>query len=635
MTDLDTARSRSLRSLAPLAGLIVLLVVIQAMVGSGSGFPAGLDTFFSDPIDGWAAWGRENRLSHWLFTGFFTPLTRFLDSAMQGIEDLLGWLPWFALPMIVFVVIARTRDFKRAGVAAAAMLYPGLFGVWDETLETMALMAIAVAIAVVAGVPLGVWAALRPRIEAYLRPVLDIMQTVPAFVYFLPLMLLFGIGPVNAAFATMIYALPPIVRLTTLGINQVPNQSVEASTVFGSTTRQTLFKVQLPMALPMILTGLSQTIMMALGVVVLASLIGAGGLGAVVLQTLSQRRTGRGIAAGLAIVAVAMVLDRVSRSLATLDRSKLLNSHARNRMFIGATIVIVIGKLVGVGTFPDVWRLRVFDPIDNVVVWARDNLSFLTRPFNDFVIAGVIIPIRDFLTGTLAWPVLIIAVAYACWRVKSWRLGLFGGSSVALIGLIGLWEHSINTFVQVMVAVFFSVLIAVPIGIWAGRNPRIETALGPLLDGLQTIPSLVYIIPVVILFTVGAVPGIIASVLYAIVPGIRITALGIRQVPSETLEASRTFGATPRQTLTGVRIPLAAPTIMAGVNQIIMMVLAMVIIGGLVGSGGLGFEVIRALTRSLNGLGFEVGLAIALIAMVLDRYTEAWADRFKPPDSTQ
>jgi ABC-type proline/glycine betaine transport system permease subunit len=174
----------------------------------------------------------------------------------------------------------------------------------------------------------------------------------------------------------------------------------------------------------------------------------------------------------------------------------------------------------------------------------------------------------------------------------------------------------------------------VPIGIWVGRHLRVETALGPVLDALQTIPSLVYIIPVVILFTVGVVPGIIASVLYAIVPGIRITALGIRYVPEETVEASRTFGATPRQTMLGVRIPLAGPTIMAAINQVIMMVLAMVIIAGLVGGGGLGFETIRALTQSRYGLGFEVAVAIVLMAMVLDRYTQAWGERLQPPAAT-
>jgi len=463
------------------------------------------------------------------------------------------------------------------------------------------------------------------------RPILDAMQTIPAFVYFLPLIGLLGVGVVNAAVATVIYAVAPVIRLTTLGIRQVPSQTVEASKVFGSTRRQTLFKVQMPLALPTILTGLSQTIMMALGIVVLAALVGAGGLGENVFQSLSQRRTGRGIAAGLAIVAVAMVLERVWRSLAVLDP---LQRMPRRRLVIGMGVLVagtVIGRLTGLVDFPEVWGVETFDPIDQVVVWARDNLSWLSRPINDFLVGDIFVPVRDFLVETVAWPVLVFVTGWAMWMVKGWRLAIFGMVSVLVIGLLGMWALSIDTLVQVVMSSIIAVVIAIPIGVWAGRKPRVETAMGPILDALQTIPSLVYIIPVVILFTLGVVPGIIASVLYAIVPGIRITALGIRYVPEETVEASRTFGATPRQTLFGVRLPLAAPTIMASINQVIMMVLAMVIIAGFVGAGGLGFETIRALTRSEFGLGFEVGVSLVLMAMILDRYTQAWGERLQPP----
>ena len=201
------------------------------------------------------------------------------------------------------------------------------------------------------------------------------------------------------------------------------------------------------------------------------------------------------------------------------------------------------------------------------------------------------------------------------------------------IGLIGLWDDSINTLVQVLISTVLALAVAIPLGVWAGRNRRVEVVLGPILDAFQTMPSLVYIIPAVVVFTVGVVPGIIATVVYAMVPGVRITALGIREVPEESIEASRTFGATPRQTLFGVRIPLAAPTIMAGVNQVIMMVLAMVIIVGLVGGGGLGYLVNESLQRSKFGQGFEVGLALVLMAMILDRFTEACSDRLRPPTS--
>jgi len=619
------------RRWAPWVVLVVGVVLLQSAFPAE--FPASLDTFFSDPIDDIGAWMRENRRVHPLMTGFFTPITELLNFVIDGFESILLWFPWYVVVAAVFLLPARVRRWQQGLVAAAALTYTGLVGLWEPTMETLALMSTAVLFAVIIGVPFGVWAALEPRVEKASRPILDAMQTIPAFVYFLPLIGLFGIGAVNAAVATVIYAVAPVIRLTTLGIRQVPEQTVEAARVFGSNRRQTLFKVQIPLALPTILTGLAQTIMMALGIVVLAVFVAAGGLGENVLQSLSQRRTGRGIAAGLAIVAVAMVLERVWRSLAVLDPLQRMPRRwlvASVGALLAATL---IGRLTGLVDFPEVLGVEVFDPIDDVVVWARDNLLWLTRPVNELVVGGIFVPVRDFLLEVVAWPVLVFVTGWALWMVRGWSLAVFGMASVVLIGALGMWVLSIDTLVQVIMSSVIAVVIAIPIGVWAGRRPRVETAMGPVLDALQTIPSLVYIIPVVILFTVGVVPGIIASVLYAMVPGIRITALGIRYVPEETVEASRTFGATPRQTLFGVRLPLAAPTVMAAINQVIMMVLAMVIIAGFVGAGGLGFETIRALTRSEFGLGFEVGVSLVLMAMILDRYTQAWGDRLQPPAS--
>jgi ABC-type proline/glycine betaine transport system permease subunit len=175
------------------------------------------------------------------------------------------------------------------------------------------------------------------------------------------------------------------------------------------------------------------------------------------------------------------------------------------------------------------------------------------------------------------------------------------------------------------------VAIAVPVGIWVGRSRRAEAVLSPVLDALQTIPSLVYAIPFVMIFSVGPIPGIIASVLYALPVGIRLTALGIRHTDGPSVEAATTFGATRRQVLLGVRIPLALPAMVLAVNQVIMMVLAMVIIAGLLGGGALGYEAVAALTKPDTGLGVEVGIAIVAMATILDRYTQALADRFRPP----
>ncbi len=633
-TTLETtplATSETVRRWAPWAILVGGVVVLQLAFSGADTFPARLDSLLEDPIDDAGGWMRANRLTHPLFTGFFTPISDGVGWVISSITDLLLWLPWYVVIALAAVLPARKRRWVDTAVVVGALGYCGAIGLWVPSMQTLALMSASVLLAVLIGVPLGIWGAVNPTVERVTRPLLDAMQTVPAFVYFLPLFILFGIGNVPGAVATVIYALAPVVRLTTLGIKRVPADAVEASEMYGASGFQTMVKVKLPMALKTIMTGLSQTVMMALGIVVLATLVGARGLGSPVLESLNQRRMGRGIAAGLAIVAIAVVLDRIWRSMADRDPTRRVPLRTVLIGLAAIAVATVLGRALDRVSFPDLWDWTLFDPMDRAVEWARDNLRWLTRPFSDFVVTKLYLPPRDFLTDTVAWPVLIFVTAWVCWRVRGPGLAIFSATAVAVIGLIGMWELSIDTLVQILISTALALIVAIPLGVLAGRNRHVNALLSPILDALQTIPSLVYIIPAVILFTVGIVPGIIATVLYAMVPGVRITALGIREVAPESIEASRTFGATPRQTLFGVRIPLAAPTIMAGINQVIMMVIAMVIITGLVGGGALGFETVRALRRSLFGLGFEVGLALVLMAMVLDRFTQACADRLRPP----
>lgn len=625
----------------PVAVLGVGAGALQLAFASAETFPAELDTTFSDPIDRAGAWMRSNRLDrtidgqldpgHPIFTKFFTPISNFIDGAIGSLTDLLLWAPWFVVIAVFALVPLSRRMWAEAGVVAAAFCYIGLFDLWEPSMQTLSLMTVSVLLAVAIGLPLGVWAALVPRVESALRPVLDAMQTIPAFVYFLPLFMLLGIGNTPAAVATLIYALPPVVRLTTLGIKQVPHAAVEASTMFGASRRQTLLKVQLPMAIRTIVTGMSQTVMMALGIVVLATLVGATGLGSPILQSLNQRRPGRGLAAGFAIVAIAMVLDRISRAVASNDPTRRVPRRRQLGVVAAIVAAALVGRSAGWSSFPAAWDWTSFDPVDDAVNWIRDNTRPVTRWITDFITTKLYLPPRDFLTDTVAWPVLVFLTGWACWRIRGLGLAVFAAAALTTIGLIGLWEPSIDTLVQVIISTVLTLVVAIPLGVWAGRNRRVERTVGPVLDAFQTMPSLVYIIPCVVLFTVGVVPAIIATVVYAMVPGVRITALGIQGVAAESVEASQTFGATPRQTLFGVRLPLAAPTIMAGVNQVIMMVLAMVIIAGLVGAGGLGFMVTESLARSLFGQGFEVGLALVLMAMVLDRFTEGWSERLRPP----
>jgi glycine betaine/proline transport system permease protein len=614
------------------------LAVLQLVLTGVDRFPTRWYIHLADPIDDLQDWIQENRLSHPLFKWFLEPFRRRVNDTLNSLTDLFLWLPWFTLPVIVFALIARTGRWRSAVFGGACMAFPGVVGLWDPAMETLSLMMVSVALAVVIGVPFGIWAALSERTHRYMRPVLDAMQTVPSTAYLVPAVLLFSIGQVPATVATVIYALPPVVRLTALGIRQVPHDTVEAARMFGSSRRQLLTKVQLPQAIPSIVTGINQTINMALGIVVIASLVGAGGLGEAVLESLRLRAPGRGLVIGGAIVSLALVFDRVTRSF--IERpTPPPNAPSRRRRTVivaaGIAVAVVVARATDWIDYPVSWGTDFADPIDDAIIWIRDNVRWLTKDVNDFIVRELWVRNTGFLKDTVAWPVLVLGTAALGWWVKGWKLALFCGASVLGIGLVGLWAPAIDTLVQVLIAVVIAAMIALPLGIWLGRHPRAETALSPFLDAMQTIPSLVYAIPFVMIFAVGIVPGgIIASVLYAIPPGVRVSALGVRQVPASTIEAATTFGASRRQVLWGVRIPLALPAIMLAVNQVILMVVAMVIIAGLTGGGGLGYLIIDTFTRTKIGQGVEVAVALTLMAMVLDRLTQGLAERFQPPAAT-
>jgi glycine betaine/proline transport system permease protein len=238
-------------------------------------------------------------------------------------------------------------------------------------------------------------------------------------------------------------------------------------------------------------------------------------------------------------------------------------------------------------------------------------------------------PVEVTLTGieqgiTALPPLLVIAVlAIVAWRVSGIKLGVFTFVTLVFIGLLGLWEDTMVTLAMVLCSVVFCTIAGIPLGILAGRNDRFEMAMRPVLDAMQTTPAFVYLVPIVMLFSIGNVAGVLATIVFALPPIIRLTSLGIRQVHPELVEAALAFGATNWQVLGKVQIPLALPTIMAGLNQTIMMALSMVVIASLIGAGGLGAPVVLGLNTLDIGLATIGGLAIVLIAIVLDRITQS------------
>ncbi|WP_022851441.1 ABC transporter permease [Limisalsivibrio acetivorans] len=252
-------------------------------------------------------------------TDHFSFITRAIsDITETGLDALIEGMLFFNPIVLILIFTALIYKFSTRRIAIssfAGLLFIWNLGLWEATISTLALVIIATMVSVAVGVPLGITAALYKSFHRVLMPILDFMQTMPAFVYLIPAIPFFGLGPVSAIFTTVIFSMPPAIRLTSLGIQQVPTELIEAADAFGSTKKQKLFKLQLPIAMPTIMAGINQTIMLALSMVVIAAMIGAGGLGGEVWRSIQRLWMGRGFEAGIAVVIIAMILDRVTQKL--------------------------------------------------------------------------------------------------------------------------------------------------------------------------------------------------------------------------------------------------------------------------------------------------------------------------------
>lgn len=269
----------------------------------------------------------------------------------------------------------------------------------------------------------------------------------------------------------------------------------------------------------------------------------------------------------------------------------------------------------------DGFRLPIGEWVEGFVDWIRDNFE----GFFDLIALVVRFLVDGLTDGLLAVPVVLAIVLFALlgWLFRSWQMGVGTAISFALIVAMNLWTPAMQTLSLVLVAAVVALVIAIPLGIWSARNDTVRAILKPILDFMQTMPAFVYLIPAITFFSIGVVPGLVATVIFALPPGVRLTELGIRGVDSETVEAGHAFGAKPGQILRGIQLPLAMPTIMAGVNQVIMLALSMAVLAGIVGADGLGKIVVQSVSTVNLALGVEAGLGVVIIAVFLDRVTAA------------
>jgi len=613
-------------------------------------FPKKWEMPLADTISDAMKWLVEDA-SFGLFT--FREFTRFISSIIewpyqvvrssliegfstgqgQQAVEIAPALSWIAIIVVLIALARYAKDWRLAGLVGLCFLYLAVFGQWESAMVTLASILIAVPLGVAGGLTLGILSYRSALVERLLRPILDLMQTVPVFAYLVPILFLFGFGPVSALVATMIYAMPPMVRVSTVALQTVPAEVIEAGTMAGCTRHQMLWKVLIPTAMPTLMVGVNQVIMLSLNMVIIASMIGAGGLGYDVLTSLRRLDIGGGVEAGMAIVVMAIALDRLSQAFANKTQEELPKaglSFIRRHPWLMTVGMIVVGLwLVGlmvpsVQSYPEKATLTTSAFWETTMKWINVNFFDMFEAIKTFFLTYLMIPIKRFFVG-IPWAWGIIAIGLAAWRVGGWKLGLMAAFMALFIASNGLWSKAMITVYLCGVSVLIASAIGIPLGVWAGQNERAYSVVGAFIDTLQTLPSFVYLIPVIMLFRVGDFSAMIAVVLYALAPAVRYAAHGIREVPSQMIEAGKVSGCTGWQLLWRIKLPMATPSLLLGLNQTIMLALSMLVITALVGTRDLGQEVYIALTKANTGKGIITGLSIAFIAIIADRIISALA----------
>jgi glycine betaine/proline transport system permease protein len=564
--------------------------------------------------------------------------TGFLSGQGSGAVEILPPLSWAAVIAIVTLMGYHAGGRRLALLVAICFGFLAVFGQWNSAMVTLASILVAVPLGVVGGLLLGILAYRYPRFERALTPLLDLMQTIPVFAYLVPILFMFGFGPTAAVVATLIYAMPPMTRITILALRSVPSEILELGKMIGCTRRQMTWRVLVPSAKDSLMVGVNQVIMLSLNMVIIASMIGAGGLGFDVLAALRRLDIGAGLEAGLAIVALAVALDRLSQAYAIKAGSEGSAAQAGNLLqrhpytFAALAIVIVTG-VIGLAVpalqhYPESLEVSTGGFFDEVVRWINVNFFDTLEGLKNLVLLNVLVPLKRLLGG-LPWLGVTLFLAFAGWRLGGAKLAALVGILALFIAATGQWEKATITVYLCGISVIFASLIGIPIGILAAERARLWKWVQVVIDTLQTLPSFVYLMPAVMLFRVGDFTALIAIVAYAVAPAIRYTVLGLQKVDPRLIEAGRAMGCTPWQLLTKIKLKLALPEIMLGLNQTIMFALSMLVITALVGTRDLGQEVYIALTKADTGRGIVAGLAVAFIAIIADRLISAGATRIK------
>ncbi len=659
-------------------------------------------------------------------------LTRFLTEGLQWLLDAtanllfgkrrwpnIGPIPWMSIAAVAGIIGYYLGGWKLAFLGAGTFVWTALIGQWKIAMETMSVLVVAAPVAFIIGLLLGIWAWKSRTVEMVLQPVLSILQTIPFFTYLLPAVIFFKVGPTAGAVATIVYAIPPMILMTTLGLKKVPPEVVEAGKMSGCTKWQMLRYVYIPSARTEILVGVNQVIMLCLAMVVLTAFIGMPGLGAKLLSMMGSFKLGRSLEIGITIVLLAIMLDRLTKAWVAkqpehfergtswfVQHKYLVMSVVA---FVGFIIVAQFWEFAGeVGRRQHYSQGKALDGFVKDTLLQDPMLKWVTNGLRVFMNNYVLIPFRNFLLS-IPTPAFVAFVVALAWHMAGPRQALLALGFFGWVVLSGWWDRSVITIYYVLSSTAVAALIAVPLAVWGAGPPaqkvdfskginanlviniislifrrsiiafasfivagvlrymlwklgvfgeepdatvyRIVYWLifaaafwlfwrfaGQMLrdvflllaaDSAQTFPSFVYLLPAIMLFSITPIAVLFAIMIFAMVPLLRYTIEGLRNVPGEMTESADMSGATRSQKLWSVQFPLALPTMAVGFNQALMFAFFMTMIAAYIGTVDLGQELQRTLAGTDMGKNILLGLNVAFMALTFDAVLSKWADTKK------
>ena len=677
---------RGLEGSRPVDWLWAVLILATLVLLAMRGIAAWLVEYPAEwvvPITPWL-----NRFMFWCVDTVgpsFRAFSAAVGVPMAAVRELLSWLPWSVTLTVLTFVTWAVAGWRLAVFAFFATLYMLVIGYWAESMNSLALVAISVPSAVGIGFGLGSLAFFSRRAERVITPMLDLMQTIPAFAYLLPILLLFGFGPVVGLIASILYAFPPTVRNTHLGLLRVPAEVIEAGLMSGATPGQLFWRVRAPSALRQILLGVNQTTMAAFSMVIIASIIGGtADIGWEVLSTMRKAQFGESLLAGLVIALMAMVMDRLTAAAATAeprDPGGARHFLARHRnVFLAVGLGLATGLLAELvpilKAYPEAWEIYPAQYLNDAVIWlvvehaktislvkswafffvmlpVKSGFDQTVTPFSwgfeftaplrqGYAVLAAALVVYTAMRGGIAraaliaflaimlyfgitrlpWSAMLAMAALLGWQLGGPRLALGTAAGLGFLIVAGVWPQTMLSVYLCGLAVLLSFAVGVVLGILASEYDGLSAFLRPINDTLQTMPLFVILIPFVMIFKIGEFTALLAIMAYAIVPAIRYSEHALRSVAGEVVEAATCFGCTRLQLLWRVKLPLAMPVIMLGLNQTIMFGIAMLVIAALVGTNGLGQRVYIGLGDGDFGVGIVAGIGMAFIAMIADRMTQ-------------